>query len=130
MAIFARPAVWSYDLPLFREAIADEEQLEALLAAIALKDEAVWVIESNEVPVAFAWGRREGQAVRLMRFYLSPHRASPQIAGALVARIQEQSKELLQLIAPEGSDRELAEPAFALAGFHRSGIVWTKSAAI
>ena len=59
MAIFVRPATWSYDIELFRAATADDDQLEALLAAIATPSQALWVVESDERPVAFAWTESE-----------------------------------------------------------------------
>lgn len=69
MAIFVRPAVWSYDEALFRSATADEDRLEAMLAAIALPDEGLWVVESNQRPVAFAWSRTDRDTVRLIELY-------------------------------------------------------------
>lgn len=42
MAVFVRPATWSYDQELFRSATADEDKedkLEAMLGAIALADD-------------------------------------------------------------------------------------------
>lgn len=87
MALFARPAVWSYDLPLFRQGMADEWELEGLLAATVLEQEAVWVVESDEQPAAFAWGRWEAEELRLVRFYLAPHPAADAIGRVLLARI-------------------------------------------
>lgn len=91
MAIFARPAVWSYDLPLFRQAIAHELELEGLLAATVEKEEAVWVVEADEQPVAFAWGTRQAEGWRLRHFHVTPHPAAREIRDALWARIAEDS---------------------------------------
>jgi hypothetical protein len=127
VAVFARPAVWSYDLPLFRQAINDEEQLEALLAAIALEDEAVWVAEANQRPVAFAWGRREGASLRLLRFYVSPDAGSPEVAPRLMERIErEGSGQTVELVVAEEIWEGVAATTLPQLGFIRQGTVWTK----
>ncbi len=89
MAMFARPANWTYDQPLFRRATADEERLEAMLAAIALQNEGLWVVESNQTPVAFAWTRREHKAVRMVEFFATSGKIAARSMRLLVERIAE-----------------------------------------
>ena len=87
MAVFVRRTNWTYDQPLFRSATNDEERLEAMLAAIALENEDLWVIESNEQPVAFAWVVIGQEALRLRQLYVAPGQQAPELLQPLFAQI-------------------------------------------
>jgi hypothetical protein len=126
MAVFARPAVWSYDLPLFRQATADEDELEALLAAIARPDEAIWVIESDELPVAFAWGHREGSRLRLLRLYRVPQASSPEIIATLMARIDQDASPAMELVVAEPCIAHELSATLQELGFDRRDGLWTR----
>ncbi len=93
MAIFVRPAVWSYDLALFRQAIADDRQLEALMGAVALEEETLLVAECNEVPSAFAWTRTVEGIRRTEQLYVTPgpEERTRRLAAALAQRLKEES---------------------------------------
>jgi len=109
VAQFVRPAVWDYDQELFRRATDDEERLESMMAAIALEDQALWVVESNERPVAFAWTRMEADAVRLVELYVKPDEPPTEPLRLLIARIEQEH-------AGKVSRIEVAEKSLSGAG--------------
>jgi len=88
MAVFVRRTNWTYDQPLFRSATNDEERLEAMLAAVALEDEDLWVVESNEQPVAFAWVIIEQDTLRLRQLYVAPGQQEPELLQPLFGQIE------------------------------------------
>ena len=90
VAVFARPATWSYDLSLLRQAAADEDELEAMMAAIALESQQLWVAESGEQPAAFAWTTVEGDVLRLLCLYVQSGRPALELLPPLLARIEEE----------------------------------------
>jgi hypothetical protein len=100
MAIFVRPATWSYDIDLFRAAAADEDELEAMLAAIATADQALWVVESDERPVAFAWTATEPGRVRLLRLHVKEGEDALPLLEPLLERIREEAEQDVRLEAP------------------------------
>ncbi len=91
MAIFVRPAAWSYDIGLFRSAAADEDELEAMLAATATADQTLLVVESDQRPAAFAWTARQPGRVRLLRLYVEPGRDPLPLLTPLLERIREEA---------------------------------------
>lgn len=127
MAQFARPAAWTYDQPLFRSATDDLDQLEAMLAAIALSDEGLWVVESDQRPVAFAWTRVDGDIVRLVRLYAAAEAEWTELLGTLLGRIEtEYAPERKRLVlAVEAADRAATESLLAH-GFRCNGRSWSK----
>ncbi len=86
MAVFVRPATWSYDLELFRRATVDEDRLEAMLAAIALADQGLWVVESNQRPVAFAWTEVRRESVRLPLLHVEPGEEPSELLPPLLTK--------------------------------------------
>jgi len=90
VALFVRPAVWTYDQELFRSATDDEERLESMLAAIAMEDQGLWVVESNERPVAFAWTQIEHDTVRLVELYVKAGEVSGELLRLLITRIEQE----------------------------------------
>ncbi len=90
MAIFVRPATWSYDIGLFRAAAADEDELEAMLAAIATPGQALWVAECDQRPAAFAWTAVESALVRLFRLYVAAGETPLPLLTPLLQRIREE----------------------------------------
>ena len=127
MAQFARPAVWTYDQPLLRRATDDEDQLEAMLAAIALGDEGLWVVESDQRPVAFAWTRVDGKIVRIVRLYAAAEAEWTELLAALLGRIEtEYAPERKRLVlAVEAADLAATESLLAH-GFRCNGRSWSK----
>jgi hypothetical protein len=127
MAHFARPATWTYDQPLFRTATDDSDQLEAMLAAIALADEELWVVESDQKPVAFAWTRIDGDLVRFVRLYALPETEWTELLGTLLARIETQyaphRKRLV--LAVQAAHPRAAESLLAH-GFRCNGGSWIR----
>jgi hypothetical protein len=109
MAIFVRPATWSYDIELFRAATADEDQLEALLAATATADQALWVAESNERPAAFVWTKRETGCVRLLRVYASPGEDPRPLLTPLLQRIRDEAGAGVRLETDAGASGVLGD---------------------
>ena len=103
MAVFVRPATWSYDIELFRSAAADEDELEAMLAAIATADQALWVVESDERPVAFAWAKSEPDRVRLLRLHVKPGEEALPLLEPLVERIREEAGQNVRLETDAGA---------------------------
>ncbi len=89
MAVFVRPATWSYDQDLFRSAFADEDRLEALLAAIAIENEDLWVVESNEQPVAFAHVCIDRGTAQMACLFVSPSHPPLELLRPLLERIEE-----------------------------------------
>lgn len=90
MPCFARPATWSYDLPLFREATEDEDRLESLLAAIATPGQGLWVVEENERPVAFAWTVVVPDRLEFQMLYLGQTPAPEVVLRELFRRVAEE----------------------------------------
>lgn len=127
MPQFARPAAWTYDQPLLRSAAADEDQLEAMLAAIALDDEGLWVVESDQRPVAFAWTRVDGNLVRLVRLYAAAETEGTELLRALLGRIEtEYAPDCKRLVlAVEAADQRATESLLAH-GFRCNGKSWSK----
>ena len=112
MAVFVRPAVWNYDLGLFRAATDDEDRLEAMLAAVALKDQGLWVAESAERPVAFAWTEVAGPIVRLLDLYIGPGEAAGELLDLLLDRIEEEFVDRCsRLEASDDAIRGIASPS-------------------
>jgi len=91
MAVLVRPAVWSYDLELFRAAVRDQDQLEAMLAAVALEDEDIWVAESGQRPAGFVWGRRRPEGLRVLLLFIPPDEDAVVILRGLVERLVEEA---------------------------------------
>ena len=116
MAIFVRPATWSYDIELFRAATADEDELEAMLAAIATPGQALWVVESDERPVAFAWTESEAGRVRLLRLYVKPGETALPLLEPLLERIREEAGADVRLEADAGAATGLDAAVLAVLG--------------
>lgn len=110
MAIFVRPATWSYDIGLFRAAAADEDELEAMLAAVATPGQALWVVECDQRPAAFAWTASEPGRVRLLRLHVAPGETAVPLLTPLVERMREE--------AGAGTQWDIA--AVAIGGFDAS----------
>lgn len=127
MAVFVRPAVWNYDLGLFRAATGDEDRLEAMLAAIALKNQGLWVAESNQRPVAFAWTEIAGPNVRLLDLYIPPGEAAGELLDLLLKRLDEEFAGVcLRLEVSDDTIRGVGSGELLPAGFRREGNLWTR----
>ena len=127
MALFVRPAVWTYDQELFRSTTDDEERLESMLAAVALEDQGLWVVESNERPVAFAWTQIERDTVRLVEFYVAAGAVPAESLRLLIARIeQEYIGEVSQLEVAPNSLSGAGPDTLREVGLTCEGEVWSK----
>ncbi len=127
MAVFVRPATWSYDLELFRRATDDEDRLEAMLAAIALADQGLWVVESNQRPVAFAWTEVRRETVRLPLLHVEPGEEPSELLPPLMSRIEDeycQRHRRLELAAE--SIQGVDEETLRAVGLRYDGQRWTK----
>ncbi len=133
MAVLVRPAVWSYDLELLRAAARDEDQLEAMLAAVALEDEDIWVAERAERPAGFAWGRRQSAGLHVLLLFIPAAEDAVAVLRALVERlIEELSGVGLRgaqgsggIEIPRAAIRGADEQALRSAGLVRAGESWT-----
>ncbi len=127
MALFVRPAVWTYDQELFRWATDDEERLESMLAAIALEDQGLWVVESNQRPVAFAWTQIERDTVRLVKLYVAAGAVPAEALRLLIARIeQEYIGEVSRLEVAPSSLSGAGPDTLREVGLTCEGEVWSK----
>lgn len=127
MAVFVRPATWSYDLELFRSAVADEDRLEAIAAAIAIENEALWVVESDEQPVAFAHVRTGGGIARVASLFVAPGRSALPLVRPLLERIEAPTGgEPLRLEIPTEAVRGVDDRTLQTAGLSRRGTVWIR----
>lgn len=116
MAIFVRPAAWSYDIGLFRPAAADEDELEAMLAAIATPAEALWVVERDERPAAFAWTVSKPGRVRLLRLHVAPGETVLPLLTPLLERIREEAGPDARLEMDAGAARGVDDASLAAFG--------------
>lgn len=127
MAVFVRPATWSYDQELFRSATADEDELEAMLGAIALADEDLRVVESNERPVAFAHTAIRRDTLRVLRLFLASGQPALELLRPLLARIEEEhAGRLTRLEIPAESIQGADTEVLRAVGLRRDGQTWTK----
>ncbi len=128
MPAFARPAAWSYDLDLFRCATDDEDRLEAMLAAVALDDQGLWVVESNQRPAAFAWTTLERQTVRLLQLYVESGATDRELLPPLMQRIEDEyGGQCGRLVVGAESIQGVGQEALRAAGLDPDGPQWTKS---
>jgi hypothetical protein len=127
MAAFVRPAAWNYDLPLFRTATDDPDELESLLAAIALEREGLWVVESDEQPVAFAHTERLGTTLAVLWLFVTPGHGPGELIRLLLGRISKEAagKAARITIAAERLHPTDAVDMEAL-GFRREGPLWSQ----
>lgn len=133
MAVLVRPAVWSYDLELLRAAARDEDQLEAMLAAVALEDEDIWVAERAEQPAGFAWARRRPEGLFVLMLFVAADEDARAILGPLVERLMEEAGvgggvtwgAPGRLEIPAAAIRGADEQALRSAGLVRQGESWT-----
>ncbi len=126
MAVFVRPATWSYDLELFRSATNDEGRLEAMLAAIALEDEGLWVVESNERPTAFVHAAIEGRVVRMVCLFVGHGVSAADAFPLLLGRLkQEYAARADRLEADVEAIDGVDSAALRAAGLRRNGATWT-----
>lgn len=127
MAVFVRPATWSYDLPLFRAAASDEDELEAMLAAIALPRQGLWVVESRQQPVAFAWIEIHDDTLRLRRLHVATDQPASQLLPPLFERIEEEYADAApRLEIADASIVGADAAALQAVGIRRRGEVWVK----
>ena len=130
MAVFVRPATWSYDQELFRSATADEDRLEALLAAIAVENEGLWVVESNEQPVAFAHVCTNRGTARMACLFVAPGRSPLELVRPLLERIEEPIEgRIPRLEIPAEAVRGVDDRTLQAVGLHRRRSVWIREAA-
>jgi hypothetical protein len=130
MLAFVRPANWAYDLRLFRSATDDEVELEAMLAAIALDGQGLWVIEVGQQPVAFAWTAVEHGRVRLRRLHVQPGYACTEVLRLLLERIRrEHVRRPALLEASAGAVTGAGAQLLQSVGLRPQGAVWTKELA-
>jgi len=131
LAIFVRPATWSYDLELFRSASPDEDRLEALLAAIAIENEGLWVVESNERPVAFAHVRTRRGTAHVECLFVAPGPAPLELLEPLLQRIEEPiDGRTPRLEIPAEAARGVDDRTLQTAGLSRQGTVWIRETAV
>ena len=127
MALFVRPAVWTYDQELFRRATDDEERLESMLATIAIEDQGLWVVESNERPVAFAWTQIDRDTVRAVEIHVNAGEVPTEPLRLLITRIeQEYSGKASRLEVAEGSLSGVGPDTLRDVGLDREGEVWSR----
>jgi len=130
LAVFVRPATWSYDLELFRSASADEDRLEALLAAIAIENEGLWVVESDEQPVAFAHVCINRGTAQMACLFVSPGHPPLELLRPLLERIEEQiDGRTSRLEIPAEAVRGVDDRTLQIIGLRRRGSVWIRKTA-
>ena len=128
MPVFARPATWAYDLELFRAAVVDEDELEALMAAIARDDQQLLVAESDERPTAFAWLSIDGEALEVHRFHVDNGADSEPLARCLLERIAaDHGGTMRPLVLSSKGMSGIEADALRRLGFVRDDSCWYKT---
>ncbi len=127
MAVFARPATWNYDIELFRAAVADEDQLEALMGAIARDDQQLLVAESDEQPAAFAWLQAEKDTVTLLRLHVADDREAQPLVRCLLDRVEsDHAPAMRRLEATVDAISGIEDDTLRQLGFDRQDSLWQK----
>jgi len=131
LAVFVRPATWNYDQELFRSALTDEDRMEALLAAIAIEGEDLWVVESDERPVAFAHVYTGRGIARVECLFVAPSRSPLDLVRPLLERIEEPTGhgKAPRLEIPTEAVRGADDQVLQAAGLCRRGTAWIRPAA-
>ena len=128
MACFVRRAAWTYDQPLFRRAASDEDELEAMLAAIARPDEDLWVVERDQRPAAFAWAVLGDRRVDLRRLVVDESSSPARLLAELLGRIEREYALVGHSLRVRAEAVEGLSPEDLLAGgFRRAGNHWVKT---
>ena len=122
MLIFSRRATWSQDVDLFRAGAADADQLEALMAAIAIQSQSLWVGEYDQQPVAFIWVVLDDLQLHLARLFVLPEYAQCGVLASLLARLYEHFGDRAEKILAKADDIEgVDDDALRAAGFEKTG---------
>ena len=107
MALFIRPTAWSYDIELFRKATGDEDLMEELLAAVALPNQGIWVVESDQKPVGFVWFEIRNDMLHIRQLYIDTTPQPSVIHMILLDQIQQEAADRNVTISQSSIDMQI-----------------------